>query len=172
MFLLGAIPAVVAILLVTPLLMQQDIPFSAAVPNDNIEIEYTVHDLRTVSFGVAERVGADRTNILTLERDGDVTLLVTEQGYAQPAIRSSLGEEEVVRIIAMVKETGFMTMPEDPFPGRENATEYKRHTVQVTLNGAVTKISWPEQAATDRFIPPIITHIEEKLGEVVERMRN
>ena len=41
---LGAIPAVIAALFAIPLLTNPEIPFSAAVPEDNIEIEYTVHD--------------------------------------------------------------------------------------------------------------------------------
>ena len=169
---LGAIPAAVAILLAASLLSQPEIPFSAAVPEDDIEIEYTVHDLRRVSFGVTERTGADRTNILTVERNGDITLLQINEGYPQPAIHDTLPEDEVIRLIALVKETGFMALPEDTFPVLENATEYTRHTVKVTLNGAITKVSWPEQDATAGFIPPIITHVENTLWSILEETRD
>lgn len=168
---LGAVPAVAAAVVAASLLSQPEIPFSAAVSDDNIEIEYTVHDLRVVSFGVTERVGADRTQILTIQRDGDVRLIVTEEGFPQPTVRSSLTEEEVIRLIALIKETGFMALPEDTFPVRDDAVEYRRHAVKVTLNGAVTKVTWPEQNATDGFIPPIITQVEMKLGDVLEQAR-
>lgn len=168
---LGAVPAVVAAAVAAMLLSQPGIPFSAAVPEDNIEIEYTVHDLRVVSFGVAERVGAERTQILTIQRDGDVRLIVTEGGFPQPTVESSLTEEDVIRLIALIKETGFMALPEDTFPVRDDIVEYRRHGVKVTLNGAETKITWPEQNATDAFIPPIITHVEMKLGDILERAR-
>ena len=171
MLVLGAVPAVVAVAVAAMLLSQPGIPFSAAVPEDNIEIEYTVHDLRVVSFGVTERVGADRTQILTVQRDGDVRLIVTEGGFPQPTVESSLSEEEVIRLIALIKETGFMALPEDTFPVGEDVVEYRRHAVKVTLNGAETKITWPEQNATDAFIPPIITHVEMKLGDILERAR-
>lgn len=169
---LGAIPAVIAALFAIPLLTNPEIPFSAAVPEDNIEIEYTVHDLRKVSFGVTERVGADKTEILTVERDGGLTLLVTDGGYPQPTMHSELSEEEVMRTIALVKETGFMAIPEDIFPVRDDVTEYSRHTVKVTLNGAVTRVTWPEQNATDTFIPPIITQVELHLDGILERTRD
>lgn len=167
----GAIPAVLAAVTAASLLSQPEIPFSAAVFEDDIEIEYTVHDLRVVSFGVTERVGADRTQILTIQRDGDLRLMVTEDGFPRPTVESSLTEEEVIRIIALIKETGFMALPEDTFPVRDDAVEYTRHTVKVTLNGAVTKVTWPEQNATDGFVPPIITQVELKLGEVLEGAR-
>lgn len=166
---IGAIPAGIAVLFAVSLLTQPEIPFSAAVPEDNIEIEYTVHDLRKVSFGVTERVGADRTEILTVERDGDLTLIVTDGGYPQPTMHSSLSGEDVIRLIALIKETGFMAIPEDTFPVRDDVNEYRRHTVKVTLNGAVTKVTWPEQNATDTFLPPLITHVEANLQSILER---
>ncbi len=169
---MGAIPAVVAALFAVSLLAPPEIPFSAAVPEDNIEIEYTVHDLRKVSFGVTERVGADRTEILTVERDGDLTLITTDGGYPQPTVHSSLSGEDVIRLIALIKETGFMAIPEDTFPVREDVSEYRRHTVKITLNGAVTKVTWPEQNATDTFLPPLITHVESNLQSVLERTRD
>ena len=168
---LGAVPAVLAAVVAVSLVSQPDIPFSAAVPGDNIQIEYTIHDLRVVSFGVTERVGAERTQILTIQRDGDVRLIVTEDGFPQPTVESSLTEEEVIRLIALIKETGFMALPEDMFPIRDNVVEYRRHAVKVILNGAETKVTWPEQNATDGFIPPIITQVEMKLGDILERSR-
>lgn len=172
MLILGAIPAAMALLLVIPLLTQPDIPFTAAVPQDDIEIEYTVHDLRRVSFGVTERLGADRTSILTIERDGDVRLFQTKEGYSEPTIYDTISENEVIRLIALIKETGFIALPENTFPVRDDITEYTRHTVKVTLNGAELKVTWPEPNATDKFIPPIITQVEGTLDLILENVRD
>ena len=165
---LGAIPAIIAMVLVAPMLLRSEIPFSAAVPEDDIKIEYTVNDLRRVSFGVTERLGAERTEILTLERNGDITLLITDGGYPQPTIQSSIDETDLMHIIALIKETGFMALPENNFPIKDDATEFTRHTVKITLNGAVTKITWPQQNATEKFIPPIITQVESKLEALLD----
>lgn len=169
---LGAIPAIAAILIFIPLLTQQDIPFSAADPNDSIEIEYSIHDLRVVSFGVAERLGADKSQILTIRQDGDVRLLITEDGYPQPTVRDSIPQNEVLSLVALIKETGFMAIPEDIFPVSEDMTEYRRHTVKITLNGATTQIIWPEQNATDVFIPPLITQVENRLYDLLVQTRD
>lgn len=169
---LGAVPALAAILISVPLLTQQDIPFSAAVPGDAIEIEYSVHDLRVVSFGVTERLGADRSQILTIRGDGDVRLLVTEGGYPQPTVRQGISEDEVMRLVALIKETGFMAIPEDTFPVSDGIIEYARHTVKITLNGATTQITWPEQNATEAFIPPIITLVQERMDAILVQTRD
>ena len=51
----GAIPVFFAILIMVPMLTTPEIPISAINSNDTIEIEYTKHDLTTVSFGVTEK---------------------------------------------------------------------------------------------------------------------
>lgn len=169
---LGAIPALAAILISIPMLTQQDIPFSAAVPNDSIEIEYSVHDLRIVSFGVTERLGADVSQILTIREDGDVRLLVTRDGYPSPTIHHQITKDEVMQLLALVKETGFMAIPEDTFPVKDDITEYRRHAVKITLNGASTQIIWPEQNVTDAFIPPLITQVETRLYSLLTQTRD
>ena len=60
----ASIPAIIALLIAIPLLTQPEIPYSAANPNDRIELEYTKHDLKKVSFGVTERAGSQKTEIL------------------------------------------------------------------------------------------------------------
>ena len=45
----GAIPAIIAILIVMPMINQQEIPMSASNPNDKIELEYAKHQLKTVN---------------------------------------------------------------------------------------------------------------------------
>jgi len=69
---IGAIPVIFALLIVIPMLTSTDIPTTAINPSDKIQIEFTKHDLRIVSFGVTEKTVADTTQILTIENDGTV----------------------------------------------------------------------------------------------------
>lgn len=167
---IAAIPAIIAILIAIPLLTQPEIPFSAADPNDRIEIEYTKHHLKKVSFGVTERVGSEKTEILSIRKDGDVTYTVTERGYPQPDKKSEISQDEVLRLAALIKETGFMEIPSESFPVRDDVDEYQKSSVKITLNGAVTQIHWPEQNATDKFVPPIITQVESELEKIVRQI--
>ena len=164
---LGAIPVIAALLLVTPLLLRNEIPTSASNYTDNVEIEYTKHQLKKISYGVTERTGAQKTEILYIKNDGELKYSVTEKGYLKPDVRSQLDEAKLNKIKALIKETGFIEIPSESFPVMENVTEYQKSNVKVTLNGKVNQIHWPQQNATVGFIPPIITMVESELDHIM-----
>jgi len=164
---LGAIPVIVSLLLITPLLLKNEIPTSASNYTDNIEIEYTKHQLKKISYGVTERTGSQKTEILYIKNDGELKYSVTENGYLKPDVRSQLDEAKLNKIKALIKETGFIEIPSESFPVMENVTEYQKSNVKVTLNGKVNQIHWPQQNVTEGFIPPIITMVESELDQIM-----
>ena len=167
---LGAVPVIAALLLVTPLLLKNEIPTSAANYTDNVEIEYTKHQLKKISYGVTERTGAQKTEILYIKNDGELKYSVTENGYLKPDIRSQLDETKLNKIKALIKETGFIAIPSESFPVMDNVTEYQKSNVKVTLNGKVNQIHWPQQNVTEGFIPPIITMVESELDQIMSEI--
>ncbi|MBA4459062.1 MAG: hypothetical protein H2A90_04835 [Nitrosopumilaceae archaeon] len=170
MFALGAIPVIVALLISVPLLTKNEIPISAANSFDKLDIQYTKHQLKTIDYGITERTGAQKTEILVIKNDGELKYSVTEQGYLQPDIRSQLDEQKLNKIKALIKETGFMQIPVESFPVFENATEFQKSNVKITLNGRNQEIHWPEQNATSGFIPPIITMVEAELDAIISEI--
>ena len=78
-FVLGAIPVIVAILLALPLVTKNEIPVSASNSFDKIEIEYTKHQLKKISNGIAERTGSEKTEIILIKNDGEIKYTVTER---------------------------------------------------------------------------------------------
>jgi len=167
---IAAIPAIIAILIAIPLITKSDIPYSAANPNDVIEIEYTKHQLKKISFGVTERIGAQKTEILLIQNNGEIKYTVTEDGYPKPDVKSNLDDQTLRKLKALIKETGFISIPSESFPIRDNVTDFQKSNIKITLNGRVNQISWPEQNATDKFIPPIIFMVESQLDEIVEQI--
>lgn len=167
---MAAIPAIIAILIAIPLITKSDIPYSAANPNDVIEIEYTKHQLKKISFGVTERVGAQKTEILLIKNNGETTYTVTEDGYPKPDVRSHLDDQKLRKLKALIKETGFISIPSESFPIRDNVTDFQKSNIKITLNGRVNQINWPEQNATDKFIPPIISMVESQLDKIAEQI--
>ena len=170
MFALGAIPVIIALLISVPLLTKNEIPISAANSFDRLDIEYTKHQLKKIDYGVTERTGAQKTEILTIKNDGELKYSVTELGYLQPDIRSQLDEKKLNKIKALIKETGFMQIPSESFPIFENATEFQKSNVKITLNGHAQVIHWPEQNVTSGFIPPIITMVEAELDDIISEI--
>jgi hypothetical protein len=167
---LGAIPVIVALLISVPLLTKNEIPISAANSFDTIEIEYIKHQLKKISYGVTERVEAQKTEILYIKNDGKLKYSVTELGDLQSDIRSKLDEKKLNKIKALIKETGFISIPSESFPILENVTEYQKSSMKVTLNGITNLIHWPEQNATAQFIPPIITMVSSELDFIINEI--
>ena len=170
LFVIMAIPAVLALLIMIPLLTQTEIPSAAVNPNDTIHIEYTKHDLRVISFGVTEKTAAESTEILIIKNDGTAQYnKITEDG-GQSQIMSSINDEKLQKLTALIKETGFMSIPKESFPIQEDVTDYTKSTIKITLNGQKSQIFWPNQDATDKFIPPIITMLESELDEIIKQI--
>jgi hypothetical protein len=135
-----------------------------------IEIEYTKHQLKKISFGVTEREGAQKTEILLIKNNGEIKYTVTKEGYPQPDIKSEIKEEKIRKLTALIKETGFIEIPSESFPVKDGVIDYQKSNVKVTLNGQIKQIHWPEQNATEKFIPPILTMVESQLDQIINQI--
>ena len=167
---IGAIPVILAILIVIPMVTMEEIPMSAINSYDKIQIEFTKHDLRVVSFGVTEKSVADMTQVLIIDNDGNVQYTEVKDGVNQSLFKSSISDEQLQKLTAMIKETGFMSIPKESFPIKEDVESYTKFTVKITLNDARTQIFWPEQDATEKFIPPIVTAVESELVDIISKI--
>ena len=165
-----SIPVILALLIVIPMLTSTDIPISAINSNDKLEIEFTKHDLRIVSFGVTDKAVADSTRVLIIENDGTVQYTEIKDGINKSQITSSISDEQLQKLTALIKETGFMSIPKESFPIKDDVEIYTKFTIKITLNDARTQIFWPEQDATEKFIPPIITMLESELDGIISQI--
>jgi len=168
---IGAIPVILAILIVIPMVTMKEIPMSAINSYDNVHIEFTKHDLRVVSFGVTEKSVADMTQVLIIENDGSVQYTEVKDGVNQSLVKSSISDAQLQKLTAMIKETGFMSIPKESFPIKDGVESYTKFTVKITLNAAKTQIFWPDQDATEKFIPPIVTAVEDELVGIIDGIR-
>ena len=167
---IAAIQAFFAILIIIPMVTMDEIPTSAINPNDNVHIEFTKHDLRLVSFGVTEKSVADTTQVLIIEDDGSVQYTEVKDGVNQSLVKSSISDEQMQKLAAMIKETGFMSIPKDSFPIKDDVEKYTKFAIKITLNDAKTQIFWSDQDSTEKFIPPIITAVEEELVDIISKI--
>ena len=165
-----SIPVIFALLIAIPMLTSTDIPISAINSNDKLEIEFTKHDLRIVSFGVTDKAVADSTRVLIIENDGTIQYTEINDGVNKSQITSSISDEQLQKLTALVKETGFMSIPKESFPIKDDVEIYTKFTIKITLNDARTQIFWPEQDATEKFIPPIITMLESELDGIISQI--
>ena len=95
----------------------------------------------------------------------------SNDGVNKSQITSSISNEQLQKLSAMIKETGFMSIPKESFPIKDDVESYTKFTVKITLNDAKTQIFWPEHDATEKFIPPIVTAVEEELVGIINGIR-
>jgi hypothetical protein len=164
---LGAIPVLAALFIVVPTLLRPEIPNVAVNPDDTISIEYSKQHLKKISFGLTQSIGAERTEVLTIANDGQTSYSLTKDGYSEPDKKFQLPKQEVTRLTALIKETGFMQIPQTSYQVKSDLNEYDKFGLKVTLNGKSINIQWPDQNSTEEFIPPLINQVQNSLDAVI-----
>ena len=167
---LAAIPAIVALLIAVPMITKTEIPFSAANPRDSIQVDYSKHHLITTSFGITNSITSQKSQIIRIQNNGDaVYTIVDKDRPSTPEQKFQIDQQTMHKLAAFIKETGIVSIPDISFKIKDNATQYQKFILQVTLNGQSKQISWPSQNATDDFVPPLLTQIGLELDGILEK---
>jgi len=167
----GAIPIAIAIIIVIPLVTAPEIANTAIDPLDESEIEFTVHQLRNMSPGIIDRLTAEQTEIIIIKNDGTVSYTITKDGTVSPEKTIKIDESKRMKLVAMIKETGFLSIPFESFSIKDDIESYQKFGLKITLNENSNQLYWPEPDATDQMIPPIITMVQEELELIMEIIR-
>jgi len=167
----GAIPIILAIIIVIPLVTAPEIASIAVDPSDKSEIEFTTHQLRNTSLGVTDRITADQTEIIVIKNDGTVTYSITKDGTVSTPKTITIDNSQRIKLVAMIKETGFLSLPFESFAIKDGIETYQKFGLKITLNDDTNQLYWPEADATEQMIPPIITMVQEELELVMEIIR-
>lgn len=165
--LLGAIPVLAALFIVVPTLLRPEIPNVAVNSDDVISIEYSKQHLKKISFGLTQSIGADTTEVLSIANDGQTTYSLTKNGYSEPDKEYQLSKDEVKRLTALIKETGFMQIPKTSYQVKSDLNEYEKFGLQVTLDGKSINIQWPDQNSTQEFVPPLVNEVQNSLDAII-----
>ena len=167
----GAIPIIFAIIIVIPLVTAPEIARTAIDPSDESEIEFTTHQLRNISPGITDRITSDQTEIIVIKNDGTVTYSITKDGKVSPPKTIKIDNSQRMKLVAMIKETGFLSIPFESFSIKDGIESYQKFGLKITLNENTNQLYWPEPDATEQMIPPIITMVQEELELIMEIIR-
>jgi hypothetical protein len=164
---LGAIPVLAALFIVVPQLLRPEIPSVAVNPEDVITLEYNKEHLKKISFGLTQSLGADTAEVLTIRNDGSAVYSLTKNGNSEPDVKYKLASDELKQLKALVKETGFMNIPDTNYPVKPDLDEYEKYGLELTLNGKTVNFQWPDQNSSQQFVPPIITQVQSSLDGII-----
>ncbi len=164
---LAAIPILAAVFIVVPQLTRPQIPSAEVNSEDVLTIQYTKEHLQKISFGLTQTIGADTAEVLTIQSDGSAVYSLTKNGYSNPDMNYKLSKDEFIRLESIIKETGFVGIPNTVYQVKPDATNYEKYGLQVTLNGKTVNLQWSDQNASQEFIPPIITQVQSNLDNII-----
>ena len=164
---LSAIPILAAIFIVVPPLLRPEIPNVAVNSEDVITLEYTKEHLKKISFGLTQSIGADTAEVLMMQNDGSTTYSLTKNGNSEPDIKYQLTSDELKQLRSLIKETGFMDIPDTDFQVKPDLNEYEKYGLQVTLNGQTVNLHWTDENSSQQFIPPIIIQVQSNLDGII-----
>ena len=164
---LSAIPILAAIFIVVPTLLRPEVPSVAVNSQDVMTLEYTKEHLKKISFGLTQSIGADTAEVLTIQNDGSAVYSLTENGYSNPDVKYQLSSDELKRLKAVIKETGFMDIPDTNYLAKPDLNEYEKYGLQVTLNGNTVNFQWPDHNSSQEFVPPIMTQVQSNLDGII-----
>lgn len=167
----AAIPVILAILIAVPMILNPQIPFSAANADDKISIELIKYDLKKVSFGLTDKLVPQKSEVLNISNDGAVKYTLSIPDSPPTEKTTTLMKSNMTKLVALVKETGFMQLPIDSIPADESKMEYTKFSLKITLNGKTKQLQWPEQNATSSFIPPLVSNVESELEKLIDTSR-
>ncbi len=164
---LAAIPILAAIFIVVPQLMRPETSSIALNSEDVMSLQYTREHLQKISFGLTQSIGADTAEVLTIQNDGSAVYSLTKNGYSNPDVKYQLSKDELTKLKAVIKETGFIGIPDTVYQVKPDSMTYEKYGLEVTLNGKTVNLQWADQNASQEFVPPIITQVQSSLDDII-----
>lgn len=158
------IAAIVATLLVVPILTTDRVPPSTLLATDTIEFEYTQRTIDAAS-GIVERVQTLESQVLEIDDSGYATLH-TASISETASLEGTVDADSLHRLRALVKETGFIEITPTTFLPQDQPGAYDLYTLSVTLNGMEKSVRWSVDGDGENFVPPIVTMIQNELDEI------
>ena len=164
----ATIPIIIALVIAIPKMSPGDQTTTST--SAQMRIQFVKEDMRRVSFGVTETVGAQKSETLIINNDGNAFYNVDVEGEKGSQTRFQVDAKEVKRIKALVAETGFMQIPKEQFDVMDNATEFTRYTLTVSLDGSTKTVQWVDETASEDFVPALLTMLRDTLlGTIKDR---
>ncbi|MDE1765781.1 MAG: hypothetical protein KGI27_05815 [Thaumarchaeota archaeon] len=120
---------------------------------------------------MTQSIGADTAEVLTIQSDGSTTYSLTKNGYSNPDVKYQLSKDEFTKLESLIKTTGFVGIPDTVYQVKPDATNYEKYGLHVTLDGKTVNLQWADQNASQDFIPPIITHVQSSLDDIVSEIK-
>ena len=128
-----------------------------------LNIQLIREEVRKVSFGVTEQIGAERRDIIFIRDDGSV-LFSPDIGYGEQE-RSNLSIDDLKRIRSYILESGLLFIDKEDFiPDDESLPdEFIRYTLILTIDNSNKRFQWIEHGSEfdPSNAPPLLIRLKD-----------
>ncbi|MFQ5940170.1 MAG: hypothetical protein ACE5KA_00515 [Nitrososphaerales archaeon] len=167
--LIGAaiIPIIIALAIAVPKMYPNgDQPSSTNA--SLLRIEFIKEDMKRVSHVVTERAGALRSETLIIDEKRQAFYDVKVEGEKGFQTRFQVNLQDMKRLKALITDTGFMQIPKSEFVPTDDAQEFTRYTLKVTLDNQAKTIQWVDESSSKDFVPPLLVMLSDTLAKIIE----
>lgn len=133
-----------------------------------MRIEFINEEMKRVSFGVTESIGAQKSETLIINNDGIAFYTLSVEGEKGSQTKFQIDGQELKRIRALITETGFMHIPKEQFEPRDNVTEFTRYTLTASFGSSTKTVQWVDESSSKDTVPALLTMIKDTLIETVK----
>jgi len=165
---LAAIAVMIALAIAISKTSPGDQASSTTNTSAQIKIEFVKEDMKRVSFGVTETGGTRGSERLIINNDGTALYNASVEGGKGSQNRFQVDPQELKRIRALVSETGFMQITKEQFDPRNDAIEFTRYTLTVSLDSSTKTIRWVDESSAKDFAPALLTNLGDIMIEIIK----
>lgn len=162
----AAIPIMIALVIAFP----RFVPAGEQTPADSstaqLRLQFVKEEMKRVSFGVTETLGARSSEVLIINNDGSAIYNVEAEGEKGSQKSFKVDMQTLKRLKAFFADTGFMQLPVERLDAKENATEFTRYTLQVNLGGSSKTVQWTDEASAKDFVPALLVEVQNRLEAI------
>ncbi len=163
----AAIPIVIALVIAIPKISpgSEQAAVSAAT---QLRIEFMKEDMKRIIFGVTETIGAQKSEKLIINNNGDAIYNLSIEGEKGSQTRFKVSSVEVKRLKSLIVDTGFMQIPKSEFGVKDDATEFTRYTLKVSLDSNTKSIQWFNEEASKEFVPALLVMLADEMQKIIK----
>ncbi|MEM2760752.1 MAG: hypothetical protein QXU32_03195 [Nitrososphaerales archaeon] len=134
-----------------------------------LRIEFSKEDMKRISYGVTERIGALKSERLTIDEKGQAFYNINTEGEKGSQTRFQVNSQDLKRLKALIIDTGFMQIPKSEFAVKDDANEFTKYTLKVSLDGHTKTVNWVDESASQDFVPPLVLRLSDTIRAIVDK---
>lgn len=163
----AAIPIVIAMIIAIPKISPGSEQVAVSVATQ-LRIEFMKEDMKRVIFGVTETIGAQKSEKLIVNNNGDAIYNLSIEGEKGSQTRFKVSLLEVKRLRSLIVDTGFMQIPKSEFGVKDDATEFTRYTFTVSFDSNTKSIQWFNEEASKEFVPALLVMLADEMQKIIK----